>query len=167
MKCHEVAAAAVAALSSGRSAAERSAKSYDVVRVNLANGDMVGHTGDLAATIASCTAADVALGAMLDAVIAAGGIAIVTADHGNADDMAQRDKKGAPMKDKAGRVLARTSHTLAPVPFCVTGPGLDARVSLRTDLTTPGLANIAATLMNLLGFAAPDGYEPTLLHLTK
>lgn len=158
MKCHEVAAAAVAALSSGK---------YDVVRVNLANGDMVGHTGDLAATIASCTAADLALGAMLDAVTAAGGVAVVTADHGNADDMAQRDKKGAPLKDKAGRVLARTSHTLAPVPFCVTGPGLDARVSLRSDLSTPGLANIAATLMNLLGFVAPSDYEPTLLHLTK
>ncbi|MDP2341047.1 MAG: 2,3-bisphosphoglycerate-independent phosphoglycerate mutase [Deltaproteobacteria bacterium] len=156
MKAMEVADAAVTALSSG---------DYDVVRVNLANGDMVGHTGDLAATIASCAAADRALGLMLDAVVAAGGVFIVTADHGNADDMALRDKKGAPLRDAGGKVLPRTSHTLAPVPLCIGGPGLDARVGLRGDLQTPGLANIAATVMNLLGFEAPKDYEPSLLRI--
>jgi 2,3-bisphosphoglycerate-independent phosphoglycerate mutase len=154
MKAHEVAAAAAAAIVS---------QHFDIVRVNLPNGDMVGHTGDLAATIASCAAADVALGVMLDAVVDAGGIFIVTADHGNADDMAQRDKKGAPLKDATGAVLARTSHTLAPVPFCIGGPGLDEATTLRTDLDTPGLANIAATLIELLGFKPPVGYEPSLL----
>ena len=156
MKAMEIAAAAVEAVGSG---------AYDVVRVNLANGDMVGHTGDLQATIASCAAADRALGLMLDAVTDAGGIYVVTADHGNADDMALRDKKGAPLKDVQGRVLPRTSHTLAPVPFCIGGPGLDPRVGLRADLRSPGLANIAATVMNLVGFTAPADYEPTLLRL--
>jgi 2,3-bisphosphoglycerate-independent phosphoglycerate mutase len=136
------------------------------VRVNLANGDMVGHTGDLAATIASCAAADVALGVMLGAVEAAGGAFIVTADHGNADDMAQRDKKGQPLRDANGKVLARTSHTLAPVPFCIGGPGLTAGTLLRNDIPTPGLANVAATVMELLGFQAPTNFELSLLQPT-
>ena len=157
MKAHEVAAAAAAALAAGR---------YDIVRVNLANGDMVGHTGDLAATIASCAAADVALGVMLDAVYAAGGAFIVTADHGNADDMAQRDKKGQPLRDATGKVLARTSHTLAPVPFCIGGPGLTAGTLLRNDVPTPGLANVAATVVELLGFQPPANFEPSLLQPT-
>jgi 2,3-bisphosphoglycerate-independent phosphoglycerate mutase len=154
MRAPEIGAAVAEALTSGL---------YDVVRANLANGDMVGHTGLLEPTILSCEAADTALGAMLAAVESVGGIAVVTADHGNADDMALRDKHGKPLVDKAGKVQARTAHTLAPVPFCLTGPGLDARVSLRTDLQTPGLANVAATVMELLGFAPPSGYQPSLL----
>ena len=154
MKAYEVAAATAEALRSGR---------YDVVRVNLANGDMVGHTGQLAATIASCTAADHALSVMLAACVDAGGVFIVTADHGNADDMAQRDKKGAPAKDASGHVLPRTSHTLARVPFVLGGPGLSSSTTLRTDLAEPGLANVAATVLNLLGFQAPAGYAATLL----
>lgn len=152
MKCHEVAAAAAEALRSG---------DYDVVRVNLANGDMVGHTGNLAATIASCEQADIALGVMLQACVDRGGFYVVTADHGNADDMAQRDKKGAPLIDKNGNVAPKTSHTLAPVPFCIGGPAIDA--TLRIDLVTPGLANVAATVLELLGFQSPADFQPSLL----
>lgn len=152
MKCHEVAAAASEALRSGR---------YDIVRVNLANGDMVGHTGNLEATIASCAAADVALGEMLAAVDATGGLYVVVADHGNADDMAQRDKKGVPLRDAGGRVAPKTSHTLAPVPLCIGGPG--CADTLRTDVATPGLANVAATMLSLLGFVPPADYEKSLL----
>lgn len=154
MKAAEIAGAAIDAIGSGR---------FDLVRINFANGDMVGHTGELAPTIKACEAVDAALARLLAAVENAGGIAVVTADHGNADDMAQRDKKGAPLKDAQGRVLPRTSHTLAPVPFCLTGPGLSVSVRLRSDVPSPGLANIAATVMNLLGFAAPADYEPSLL----
>ncbi len=154
MKANEIADVTVAAIASGK---------HDLLRVNFANGDMVGHTGKLEPTIRGLEATDAALARILDAVRAAGGIAIVTADHGNADDMALRDKKGAPLKDAQGKVQARTSHTLAPVPFVVTGPGLPTSVRLRHDLKTPGLANVAATVMNLLGFEAPSIYEPTLL----
>ena len=154
MKAQEIADAAIAAIRTG---------TYDVVRVNLANGDMVGHTGQLQPTIESCEAADQALVRMLAACNEANGVFVVTADHGNADDMAQRDKKGAPLKDKDGNVLPRTSHTLSPVPLCIGGAGLSAGVRLRDDLPTPGLANVAATVMNLLGFVAPDDYEPSLL----
>jgi 2,3-bisphosphoglycerate-independent phosphoglycerate mutase len=154
MRAPEIADEAIRAIKSGK---------FDVVRVNFANGDMVGHTGDLQATIKGCEAVDVALGRLLDAINEVGGIAVVTADHGNADDMALRDKKNLPMKDGQGKVMARTSHTLAPVPFVITGPGLSAGIRLRTDLKTPGLANVAATIMNLLGFEAPAEYEPSLI----
>ena len=60
-------------------------------------------------------------------------------------------------------VLPRTSHTLAPVPFCIGGPALSSSTTLRTDLKTPGLANVAATVMELLGFTPPSDYEPSLL----
>lgn len=154
MKAREIADAAIGALEGGR---------FDLVRVNFANGDMVGHTGELAATIRACEAVDVELGRLLAAVERAGGVALITADHGNADDMALRDKKGAPLTDALGRVLPRTSHTLSPVPFCLAGPGLPAALQLRTDLASPGLANVAATVMNLLGYQAPADYQPSLL----
>lgn len=156
MKAAEIADATIQAITSGN---------YDLLRVNFANGDMVGHTGNLEATIRGCEAVDVALGRLLDAVKARGGTAIVTADHGNADDMALRDKAGAPLVDARGKVQARTAHTLAPVPFVITGPGLLPSVRLRKDLPTPGLANVAATVMNLLGFEAPSFYEPSLLEI--
>ena len=152
MKATEIGEAAAEALRSGK---------YDVVRVNLANGDMVGHTGNLPATVASLEAADIALGVMVEACVDRGGFYVVTADHGNADDMAQRDKNGAPLIDKNGRVAPKTSHTLAPVPFCIGGPAIDA--TLRTDLATPGLANVAATVLELLGFQPPADFQPSLL----
>lgn len=154
MKAAEIATATCDAIASGR---------YQLLRVNLANGDMVGHTGKLAATIEACEAVDAAVRRMLCSIDERGGIAIVTADHGNADDMALRDKQGRPLQDAQGRVLARTSHTLAPVPFCLAGTGLAPSVRLRADLASPGLANIAATVMNLLGFVAPADYQPSLL----
>lgn len=156
MRAPEIATAAVEAIMSGK---------QDIVRVNFANGDMVGHTGELAATVASCEAVDAALGRILDAVDAAQGVAIVIADHGNADDMALRDKKNQPIVDAQGKVLPRTAHTLAPVPFVLAGKGLAQSVRVRHDLKTPGLANVAATVINLLGFEAPLGYEPSLLEL--
>ena len=88
---------------------------------------------------------------------------MVTADHGNADDMVQRDKKGKPLKDQQGHLIPLTSHTLAPVPFALGGAGLDPRVSLRQDLPKAGLCNITATFINLLGFNAPADYEPSLI----
>jgi 2,3-bisphosphoglycerate-independent phosphoglycerate mutase len=154
MKAMEIAEVAAQALRSGR---------YDLVRLNIANGDMVGHTGKLEATIESMEVVDRALGVLLAAVQEAGGTYIVTADHGNADDMAMRDKKGEPLRARDGCVLGKTSHTLAPVPFAVGGPGLPTGARVRKDLAAPGLANVTATFINLLGFEAPEDYEPSLL----
>ena len=92
-----------------------------------------------------------------------GGRWLISADHGNADDMVQRDKQGKPVRDKeSGKPVPLTSHTLAPVPVVIGGAGLEG-VCLRDDLPKAGLPNIAATFINLLGLEAPAQYEPSLL----
>lgn len=140
-------------------------RKFDQVRVNIPNGDMVGHTGDIQATIVGCKAADEAVKIILDAVEQVGGIYVVTADHGNAEDMVKRDKKGNPLFDKNGNVQIMTSHTLNPVPIAIGGPGLHPSVKFRKDLPTAGLANVAATVLNFHGFEAPSDYEPTLIEV--
>ncbi len=133
-------------------------------RLNFANGDMVGHTGVMEATIIAVEAVDLSLGRLLTAITEMGGILVVTADHGNADDMFEREKSGAFRIDPATGVPApRTSHSLNPVPFIVHDPRRPGGLRLRGDLPRAGLANIAATLFHLLGYEAPEGYEPDLL----
>ncbi|XP_076895985.1 2,3-bisphosphoglycerate-independent phosphoglycerate mutase-like [Bidens hawaiensis] len=155
MKALEIGEKARDAILSGR---------FDQVRVNIPNGDMVGHTGDVEATVVACKAADEAVKMILDAVEQVGGIYVVTADHGNAEDMVKRDKKGQPIL-KDGQVQILTSHTLQPVPIAIGGPGLAAGVKFRKDVPSGGLANVAATVMNLHGFVAPDDYETTLIEV--
>ncbi|KAL2899723.1 2 3-bisphosphoglycerate-independent phosphoglycerate mutase [Bienertia sinuspersici] len=139
-------------------------RKFHQIRVNIPNGDMVGHTGDVDATVVACKAADEAVKMILDAIEQVGGIYVVTADHGNAEDMVKRDKKGQPIL-KDGKVQILTSHTLQPVPIAIGGPGLAPGVRFRKDLPGGGLANVAATVMNLHGFEAPSDYEPTLIEV--
>mmetsp|Transcript_20693 Transcript_20693/g.37063 ORF Transcript_20693/g.37063 Transcript_20693/m.37063 type:complete len:493 (-) Transcript_20693:423-1901(-) len=153
MKAAEITEASIAALKSGK---------YKMVRVNFANPDMVGHTGNLAATIQACETVDKCVQRLLDVCDEVNARWIVTSDHGNADDMAQRNKKGKPL-EQDGKVLALTSHTLAPVPIFVGGNGLPKNVVFQDGLPNAGLANVAATVFNLLGFEAPDFYKPSLL----
>ncbi|CAM6087611.1 unnamed protein product [Calypogeia fissa] len=155
MKAIKIAEKARDALLSGK---------FDTIRVNLPNGDMVGHTGDFKATVVACTEADKAVKIILDAVEQVGGMYLVTADHGNAEDMVKRHPKThAPLKDKNGQLQILTSHTVHPVPIAIGGPGLPSNVRFRQDLPDAGLANVAATTMNLLGFEAPADYEPSLV----
>ncbi|KAK1285108.1 hypothetical protein QJS10_CPB20g00026 [Acorus calamus] len=154
MKAIEIAEKARDAILSGK---------FHQVRVNLPNGDMVGHTGDIEATIVACKAADQAVKMIIDAIEQVGGIFVVTADHGNAEDMVKRDKKGQPQLDKTGNIQILTSHTLQPVPIAIGGPGLAPGVRFRNDVPTGGLANVAATVINLHGFVAPSDYETTLI----
>ncbi|KAG5526930.1 hypothetical protein RHGRI_032999 [Rhododendron griersonianum] len=140
-------------------------RKFHQVRVNLPNGDMVGHTGDIEATIAACKAADDAVKVILDAIEQVGGIYVVTADHGNAEDMVKRNKRGEPLLDKNGNIQILTSHTLHPVPVAIGGPGLLPGVRFCKDVPDGGLANVAATVMNLHGFEAPSDYEPTLIEV--
>lgn len=156
MKALEIAERTRDAILSGR---------YDQVRVNLPNGDMVGHTGDIEATVVACKAADEAVKIILDAIEQVGGIYLVTADHGNAEDMVKRNKTGQPAMGKDGKIQILTSHTCSPVPIAIGGPGLTEGVRFRTDLKQPGLANVASTIINLLGFEAPSDYEPTLIEV--
>ncbi|XP_059668185.1 2,3-bisphosphoglycerate-independent phosphoglycerate mutase [Cornus florida] len=140
-------------------------RKFHQVRVNIPNSDMVGHTGDVKATVVACKAADEAVKMILDAIEQVGGIYVVTADHGNAEDMVKRNKKGEPALDKNGNVQILTSHTLQPVPIAIGGPGLAPGVRFRKDVPTGGLANVAATVINLHGFEAPSDYEPTLIEV--
>lgn len=140
-------------------------RKFHQIRVNIPNGDMVGHTGDVEATVVACKAADEAVKMILDAIEQVGGIYVVTADHGNAEEMVKRDKKGQPSLDKSGNIQILTSHTLQPVPIAIGGPGLSPSVRFRKDVPTGGLANVAATVINLHGFEAPSDYEPTLIEV--
>ncbi|CAE5957004.1 unnamed protein product [Arabidopsis arenosa] len=103
----------------------------------------------------------------LDAIEQVKGIYAVTADHGNALDMVKRDKSEKPALDKEGKLQILTSHTLEPVPIAIGGPGLTQGVRFRKDLEIQGLANVAATVMNLHGFVAPSDYEPTLIEVVE
>ena len=72
-------------------------------------------------------------------------------------------KSGTPALDAAGHTRAKTSHTLNPVPFVLISGEVDPSYQLRRDLEAPGLSNIAATVLNLLGFEAPEDYDPSLI----
>lgn len=154
MKAREICEAGKAALRSGK---------YQMVRINFANPDMVGHTGDLKAAVTACEICDTCVKELLEVVDEVNGRFLLTSDHGNADDMVQRSKKGAPLMGDGGKPLALTSHTLAPVPVYIGGKGLPEGVTFREDLPKAGLANITATFINLLGLETPPHYEASLI----
>ena len=148
MKAAEVTDALIAALEPGAGPA------FDLVRCNYANGDMVGHTGELRSTVLAVEAVDLCLARLVAATRRLEGALIVTADHGNADHMFDGD--GAQRR-------VRTSHSLNPVPLAIYDPReAGGGPSLRA-VPGAGLANMAATTLELLGFAAPQDYEPSLL----
>ena len=134
-------------------------------RVNYANGDMVGHTGNFAATVVAVEVIDLQLTRLAAEVERMGGILVVTADHGNADEMFQRDKKGHVVRDGAsGKPVIKTSHTLNPVPFLIHDPRRADRYRIddrRAD--GAGIASVTATCLELLGFEPPADLEPSLL----
>jgi 2,3-bisphosphoglycerate-independent phosphoglycerate mutase len=133
-------------------------------RVNYANGDMVGHTGVRDAAIVAVEAVDLSLGRLLPVVRELGGAMIVTADHGNADEMYEIDKKTKqPLENASGGFRAKTSHTLNRVPCHIYAPGSSSKLAIDARVESPGLANLAATLLHLMGFAAPPDYLPSIL----
>lgn len=136
---------------------------HPFIRVNFANGDMVGHTGSLEAAVHAMEVVDECMGRIEAAVRDAGATMVVTADHGNLDMMWEVDRDtGATKLDAAGNPVIKTSHTLSPVPWCVVGIDAD-RFRAATSIEEPGLGNIAATLLLLLGFEAPPDYLPSLI----
>ena len=152
MKAAEVTDACVQAISSGK---------FQHVRLNLANGDMVGHTGVFEAARMAIEAVDLQIGRLWEATKAAGGILIVTADHGNADEMFQRDKQGETKRAANGEPVPRTSHTLAPVPFIICDPR--GKRVLRAHAEDSSIAAIGTTVVELCGLQAPDDYLPGLV----
>ena len=127
MSAYEVTDAMVERVKSGK---------YDVIILNYANCDMVGHTGVFEAAKAAVEAVDACVGRVTDAVAEMGGVTIITADHGNADKMFDED--GSPF----------TAHTTNPVPFCVAGYPCTLREGGR-------LADIAPTMLQILGMEQP------------
>jgi 2,3-bisphosphoglycerate-independent phosphoglycerate mutase len=129
------------------------------IRLNFPNGDMVGHTGVYQATEIAVETVDLCLGRILAAVQKANGILVVSADHGNADDMYEHDKKTGKTKVEDGRTKVKTSHSLNPVPAYIYDPAGTARLRLspRQGL---GISSLAATCIKLLGYAPPQDYDP-------
>ena len=109
---------------------------YDVIILNFANCDMVGHTGVLQAAVKAVETVDTCVGRVVEATLKMGGIAMITADHGNAEQMLQSDGK-SPM----------TAHTTNVVPFILCGAG--------TELREGRLADIAPTILDVMGLEKP------------
>ena len=157
MKCAEITDQLIECLKSGK---------YQYLRVNFPNGDMVGHTGSLAATRCSMEALDLQLGRILPVLDSLGGVALITADHGNADEMYEMDKKtGLPKVDKNGNYKAKTSHTLNPVP-CIFYDNTEARKHYKVKENGAfGLSSVAATTVNLMGYQAPEMWDESNIEL--
>ncbi|MBR2930433.1 MAG: 2,3-bisphosphoglycerate-independent phosphoglycerate mutase [Clostridia bacterium] len=157
MKCAEITDKLIECLRSGE---------YKCLRVNFPNGDMVGHTGSFLATECSMEALDLQLARILKVVDELKGVALITADHGNADEMYEVDKKtGMPKASKDGSFKAKTSHTLNPVPFIVYDNFYTDAYTVKTDRSDLGLSSVAATTVNMLGFEAPDIWDESLVSL--
>ena len=144
MKVREITAEVIDLLRSGE---------YRFGRLNFPSGDMVGHTGNLAATVKAMTVIDECVAQLTEVIEELGGVLVFTADHGNADIM---------YTETNGVRSVKTSHTLSPVPFAIYDPNYDGEYHMAPPADA-GLANVAATLLNLLGFDAPDDYRPSLI----
>ena len=142
------------------------ANRHRFIRLNYANGDMVGHTGILPAVRIAVEAVDLCLGRVVDAVRRADGILIASADHGNSDDMFERDKKSGEVliDPDSGQPKTKTAHSLNPVPVHIFEP--TGRVSMRlSDQPELGISSLAATTLRLLGFEPPHDYTPSIVDL--
>ena len=149
MKCAEITDTLIEAIKSGK---------YQYLRCNFPNGDMVGHTGSLYATICSMEALDLQLGRLLKVIDEVGAVAVITADHGNADEMFECDKKtGLPKAGKNGSFKVKTSHTLNRVPCIFYGEDVEVKDG------NFGLSNIAATVATLLGYEAPEMWDESII----
>ena len=148
MKSAEVTEKLIAAINS---------KKYKWIRVNYANPDMVGHTGNIPACIETLHVMDKELSKLIPVVEANHGIIILSADHGNIEQMI----------DKTGAVM--TSHTTNPVNVVIRDVDYKGEYVIDPSHagTTPGLTNVIATVMNLLGYKEPSMYHPGLIKFTK
>ena len=141
MKSAEVTDAVIEAIKSQK---------YDFIRCNYPNGDMVGHTGSLDATITAVEAVDLALARVLKVADEYGVTVLITADHGNADEMLEKNKKGA--------LQVRTAHSLNPVPFIIY-----SKDEYKIKNGNFGLANVAPTVADILGVNKYDSWLESMI----
>jgi 2,3-bisphosphoglycerate-independent phosphoglycerate mutase len=144
MKVREITDEVIDLLSTGR---------YRFGRLNFPSGDMVGHTGNLAATVDAMEVIDECMARLVQVIAELDGVLVYTADHGNADIM---------YTESDGVLVPKTSHTLSPVPFAIFDPNYDGEYHMAAR-PAPGLGNVAATLLELLGYEAPPDYLPSLI----
>ena len=136
---------------------------FQFIRLNFPNGDMVGHTGVYQAVQTSMAALDICLERLYNSVVKAGGVMIMTADHGNADDMYEHDKSGTVKLDKAGNPKRKTSHSLNPVPAIIVDP--ESKGEYDTALNSGlGISSIAATCIDFLGLTPPADYDKSVIN---
>jgi len=129
---------------------------YRFGRLNFANGDMVGHTGVMEAAVVAVETVDRCVGELLGIIKEMDGIAVVTADHGNADEMF--------ISDKASGKGIKTAHTLNPVPFAICDPAYKGEYEM-AHIKRKGLSNVASTLLNLMGYEKVGDYDPSLIEI--
>lgn len=155
MKCAEITDRVIEEIESGK---------WDFIKLNFPNGDMVGHTGVFEAVVCSMEAMDLQLGRLRAAIEKAGGVMVITADHGNADDMYEHGKDGSLKLKSNGEPKAKTSHSLNPVPCIIADSSYNGEYSKELN-TGLGISSIAATCMELLGFVPPADYDKSVINL--
>lgn len=156
MKCAEIADKVIKVIEEGE---------FELIKLNFPNGDMVGHTGIFQAVLASLEVMDLQIDRIKRAVEKAGGILILTADHGNSDDMFEHNKKGEVVYKENGKPKSKTSHSLNPVPFLLFDPLFNGEYS--EDLNEGlGISSVSATCLNLLGFQAPEDYDKSIINFS-
>lgn len=137
---------------------------FDFARINFANGDMVGHTGDFDAAVIAVSVVDLMLGRLIVAAKKTDVILMITADHGNADEMfdvkTPLSPDPFPYMPMESRSRPKTSHTLNPVPLYIFDPRSDIKTAA---VEKPGLANIANTALQLMGLDTCDKFLPGLV----
>ncbi len=141
MKSREITEHMVAAMASGK---------FRFLRCNYPNGDMVGHTGVMSAVVTAMECVDAGVKAILEAADKYGYTVLVTADHGNADQMTETKK---------GKTTVRTAHSLNPVPFIIYDRDNDWQI-LDGHY---GLANVAPTVVKMMGLSAPASWEASMV----
>ncbi len=143
MKSAEITDKLIEAIRSGK---------YQFLRCNFPNGDMVGHTGSMDATVIGVESVDLGLARLKEVCDECGVTMLVTADHGNADEMLEKNKKG--------EIQVRTAHSLNPVPFIIYDK--DVKYTIKPS-DSYGLANIAPTVVKMFGLEAPACWEDSMI----
>ena len=155
MKCAEIADKVIEVIAQGE---------YQLIKLNFPTGDMVGHTGVFQAVLSSLEAMDLQIGRIKTAVEKAGGILILTADHGNSDDMYEH-KNGKTVYKENGKPKAKTSHSLNPVPFLIYDPSYNSEYP-QTLVEGLGISSVTATCINLLGYRPPEDYDQSIINFS-
>ncbi len=141
MKSAEITDAVIEAMRSGK---------YDFIRCNYPNGDMVGHTGSFDATVTAVESVDLGLARVLKVADELGVTVLITADHGNADEMLEKNKKG--------ELQVRTAHSLNPVPFIIY-----SKNDYQLKEGNFGLANVAPTVCSIFGIEPYASWEESMI----